>query len=211
MKLPPYQSLPPEVRMRLRQRVLPSLSTRPGPRVPYMVAAAIVVVAAATLALLISPARNAAPPAGRPTAAPTSSNPDLAAFQRLTGECHADSGTWQAGAYLLRHNGDGVLLATKPMDHTLGVCLISNGHPTPSSWFQMVVQRPDHDTGTYQATHDNGLVYGFVSYPAVSITVNGVLAVVEQGTFLAEADTPGQVTLVTRDAHGDILDQGTIS
>ena len=207
MKLPPYQEMPPEVRMRLRQRVLPGLRPDARRRAPYL-AAALVIVASFSIALLLYPARDTAPLAGSPTAV---SNPDLAAYQRLTDQCHADPGIWRPGAYLLRHNGDGVQLATKPMDHTLGVCLISNGHPTPSSWFQMVVQHPTQVTGDYQAMHDNGLVYGLLSSPVGSITANGVPAIVDQGTFVAEVDTSGPVTLVIRDARGTILDEGTIS
>ena len=210
MKLPPYQQMPPEVRMRLRQRVLPGLRTGYGRRVPYLVAAAIVA-AAVSLALLLSPARNAAPPAGPPPVVTTTSHPGLAAFERLTDECHADTGTWSPGAYLVRHNGDSVQLATKPMDHTLGICLIANGHPTPANWFQMNIQRPTQVTSSYQAIRDNGLVYGTLSIPAGSVTVNGLSAVVDQGTFIAEVDTTGPATVIARDTRGDILAQGTVN
>jgi hypothetical protein len=205
VKLPPYQEMPPEVRMRLRQRVLPRLRAGTSPRVPYLVAAAVVILAVVSIALLLSPARDAAPPAGPVPIG----NPDLQAYKRLSTECGADTGTWRPGAYLLRHNGDGVQLATKPMDDILGFCSISSGRP--ATWFQTTVQRPPYGAGAYQAVRDNGLVYGVLGIPVASVTVNGVLAVVYQDTFIAEVDSSGPVTLVARDTQGHVLAQGTIN
>ncbi|MFI9388001.1 hypothetical protein [Kutzneria sp. NPDC052558] len=205
MKLPPYQQMPPEVRMRLRQRVLPGVRPAPRRRAPYLAAAALVVAASFGAALLLSPAHNPAPPA----ASPTTTDSDLAAYQRLVDQCHADPGTWSTGAYLVRANGDSVQLATKPLEDTLGICLISNGHST--HWSAVTTQRLTQDT-PYQAIHDNGLVYGTLSVAGGTVvTANGIPAVVSQGTFIAEVPTPGPVTLVFRDAQGDILDQGTVN
>lgn len=208
MELPPYREMPPEVRLRLRSRVLPSLTARPAPRGPYVVAAAIVVVATIALALLMSPARNAAPPAGQLSVAPTT-DPGLAAMQRMAHCKHPTPGGWVTGAYLVRRNGDGVQLAAKFDRRTLGVCLIPAHQPPPTPWSEVVLHQAG--AGTYQAMHDNGLVYGLLSPEVSSVTVNGAPAVVDSGTFIAEVDTPGTVTVVTRDAQGKVLNQGTIA
>ncbi|MEV6612233.1 hypothetical protein [Kutzneria sp. NPDC051319] len=203
MELPPYREMPPEVRLRLRSRVLPALAPRSDRRVPYMVAAAVIVVATVAATLLFSPARDTAPPVSLPSSVTPTHTPD---------HCPSHpSGAWTLGAYLLRSNGDGVQLALEPHTNALGVCLISNGHPTPTTWGQMQLQRMTQGPGTYQAIHDDGLVYGLVSPAVAALTVNGSHAVLAAGTFVAETPTPGPVTLVARDAKGQVLAEGTIS
>ena len=206
MELPPYREMPPEVRLRLRGRVLPSLSARSSPRAPYVVAAAIVVFAALALYMLSA---KAAPPPTQNWAAPTTTS-NSAADERMADQCRVSAGTWRVGAYLRRTNGDGVQLGVKD-GGVLGICLISNGHPTPSTWGSMMFQQLGDHAGSYQAVHENGLVYGTIGPQVASVTVNGAPAVVANGTFVAEAEARGAVTITTRDAQGKVLDQGTIS
>jgi hypothetical protein len=205
MDLPPYREMPPEVRFRLRGRVLPALNRRPSARVPYMVAAAIVVVAAVALALLMSPARNGAPPAGLQWTSPTNS-----LNLRLVDMCQVEPGDWQTGAYLQLSNGDAVQLGIKDRG-ILGVCKITTSHPTTQDWFTMVPWQPGHYWTSFQAVLGDGLVYGTVGPEVRSVKVDGVPATVANGTFVAEIGMKRSVTVTTTDAQGKDLDQGTVS
>ena len=203
MELPPYREMPPAVRFRLRQRVLPSLREGTGTRVPYLVAAAIVVAATITLAFFMSPARNA--PADQPWTAPTS-----AADQRMITLCHVGAGEWQGGAYLQLTDGDAVQLGIKDRG-ILGVCLISYSHPTPSTWYTMEPWQPGHFWPSFQAAVSADLVFGTIGPAVRSVTVDGAPATVANGTFVAEIGMKHSTTVTTLDAQGDVLDRGTVS
>ncbi|EWM11715.1 hypothetical protein [Kutzneria sp. 744] len=206
MELPPYREMPPEVRLRLRSRVLPALAQRGDRRVPYMVAAAVIVVATVAAALLMSPARNGLPPAS-----PISVTPTTDALQRFADCSTPGPGLWLTGAYLLRRNGDGVQLTLEPDTNTLGLCFLAHGHPRPYGWSKMQFQQMPSGGNAYQAVHENGLVYGRVG-PAVSaVTVNGVPAVLDTGTFVTEYADDGPITIVIRDAKGAELAEGTLN
>jgi len=203
MKLPPYQEMPPEIRMRLRERVLPSLSTHPGPRVPYMVAAATVVVACVAAALLMSPARNAAPPAGQPTTTST----DMSAEQRMADKCDVRPGDgWQAGPYVRIDNGDGAQLGIKP-DGGIGLCLISNGHPTPFGWGRMTTQQLTTVGQTFQAGHAPDLVFGKVGPGVAWILEDGFVPPLVNGYFMIQDGSNDKINFTTFDAQHRILEQ----
>jgi len=204
MELPPYRQMPPEVRLRLRARVLPSFTSRSSHRGAYLVAAAIIVVACVTTALLLSPARHSAPMAGPPTVTPSLA-PGLAAGIRLDQFCpQHGSGLWITGPYLPRANGDGVQLAYDARADTLGLCRISGnqGH-----WSATVFDRAG--SSTYVVVHDNGLAYGLTVPKVASVTIDNAPAAFDTGMFVAEA--PGPFTLVARDATGTIVGQGTVN
>jgi len=204
MELPPYREMPPEVRLRLRARVLPSFTSRSSHRGAYLVAAAIIVVACVTTALLMSPARDAAPVAGPPS--PTVSySPGLAAGMRLDQYCpNHGSGLWISGPYLTRANGDSVQLAVEGRTNTLGLCQISGGK---GKWSATVFDTVSG--GPYQVVRDNGLAYGLTANNVTSVTIDNAPAAFETGMFVAEATGP--FTLVARDAQGNVVGQGTIN
>jgi hypothetical protein len=205
VELPPYREMPPEVRLRLRKRVLPTFTDRSGHRAPYLVAAAIIVVASAAAALLMSPVRHAAPPAAQPSPTPTV-DPGLAAGIRVSQYCpNHTSGLWLTGPYLPRANGDGIQLTLEARTNTLGICRISGGQGKWSATVFDIVSG-----STYQAIHDDGVIYGLAVNKVFSVTIDNGPAAFDTGMFIADAPA-GQVTLVARDAQGKVVGQGTIN
>ncbi|MFC0540972.1 hypothetical protein [Kutzneria chonburiensis] len=203
MELPPYREMPPEVRLRLRARVLPAFSPRPSHRGAYLVAAALIATACVTTALLLSPARTPAPVAS-PSVSPSSA-PALAAGLRLSTYCpDHGSGSWVTGPYLPRPDGGGVQLALETRSNTLGLCVITGGHGTWSSTTWQSI-----GPTSYTAFHDLGLAYGVTASNVASVTVDNAPAAFDTGMFLAEASGP--FTLIARDAQGRIVGQGTVN
>jgi hypothetical protein len=203
MEFPPYREMPPEVRLRLRRRVLPTFTDRSTHRGAYLAAAAIIVAACVATALLISPARNAAPPVSQPSPTPA---PWLAAGQRLSQYCpNRISGVWLLGPYLPLADGDGVQLTVEAQSNTLGICRITGGR---GAWSATVFDRVGQST--YQVVHDNGLAYGLAVPKVASVTINNTPAAFDTGMFVAEAPA-GPVTLVARDARDNVIGQGTIN
>jgi hypothetical protein len=202
VELPPYREMPPEVRLRLRARVLPAFTSRPSHRGAYLVAAAIIAVACVTTALLMFPARTTPPVAAPPS--PTLA-PALAAGLRLSTYCpDHGSGSWLTGPYLPRPDGGGVQLAFDARSDTLGLCRISGNR---GQWSATVFDRVG--SSTYTVIHDQGLAYGLTVPKVASVTIDNAPVAFDAGMFIAEA--PGPFTLVARDAQGRVVGQGTVN